>query len=82
VTQTLAVRPEFMSLASAAPTSGNAVAARVVDLTYQGAQTRIALVTAGGRALVLVQPTADLPGAIAPDSPVWVAWSEDHGIYL
>lgn len=82
VTQTLAVRPEFMSLASAAPTSGNAVAARVVDLTYQGASTRIALVTAGGRALVLVQPTANLPAAIAPQSPVWAAWSEDNGIYL
>ncbi len=53
VTDTLAVRAEYMALHGARPADGNAVAARVRDLTYPGAETQLSL------------PTANLPDGLA-----------------
>jgi putative spermidine/putrescine transport system ATP-binding protein len=78
----LAVRPEYMALQVTRPETGNALAARVADLTYLGAETRLALRTATGVALTLSVPTATLPTGLHPGSEVWATWSEDSGFFL
>ncbi|MGB7240768.1 MAG: ABC transporter ATP-binding protein [Sulfitobacter sp.] len=78
----LAVRPEYMHLATAQPTGGNAIAATVCDLTYLGAQTRLGLKTRNGTELILSQSTADLPEGFGPGAQVWAGWSEENGILL
>ena len=78
----LALRPEYMGLHTSAPQDGNAVQARLVDLTYLGAETLLSLKTPGGVALTLSQPTASLPGNLAPGAQLWVGWSADRGIFL
>ena len=79
---TFAVRPEHMSLCTAKPVDGNAVAATVRDLTYLGAQTQIALTTAGHVSLILTLPTAALPTGLMAGAQVWAAWPPDQGIFL
>lgn len=81
-TNTFALRPEYMSLHSAAPEGGNAVRADLVDLTYLGAETQLALQTPGGVALTLSQPTASLPAGLTPGAALWVSWRPEHGIFL
>lgn len=78
----LAIRPEYMTLTLAAPTEGNALPARIVDLTYLGADTRAALITPGGLALTLTIPTARLPAGLAAETPVWATWPQDRGQLL
>ena len=80
--QTLAVRPEYMSLDHSAPCSGNAIPATVTELTYLGAGTRIDLCSAEGTALVLNHPTDDLPPGLAPGSNIWASWPEEKGFLL
>ncbi len=81
-TQTLAIRPEYMSLGLARPESGNALRARIGDLTYLGAETRINLTTPGGTPLILSVPTASLPDGLATGAEAWASWPEDRGIFL
>ena len=81
-TATFALRPEYMTLHSAAPTGGNALRAALVDQTYLGAETQLALKTPGGVALSLSHPTASLPAGLAPDTELWISWRPDHGIFL
>jgi len=78
----LAIRPEYMRLSLADPGGGNAVAARITDLTYLGAQTRLSLRSAGGAALVLTRPTAELDPGLAPGAGVWLHWAPEHAILL
>ena len=78
----LAIRPEYMALSLAEPSAGNAVAATLRDLTYLGAETRLALVTPGGVPLVLNRPTADLPESLAPGASVWATWAPSRGFLL
>jgi len=78
----IAVRPEYMTLHATRPEAVNAIAARLVDLTYQGAETRLSLEGAGGLPLVLVQPTASLPGNLDPGANVWASWPETRGFFL
>jgi putative spermidine/putrescine transport system ATP-binding protein len=78
----LAVRPEYMRLHLAPPGSGNAVAARLDQLIYLGAETRLALRTAGGAAITLVMPTAELPQGLEPGAAVWAGWPETRGFLL
>ena len=78
----LAIRPEYMNLCMQAPDSGNALPARVVDLTYLGAETRVALSSPGGLALSMTIPTARLPAGLEGGAPVWATWPEDRGQYL
>jgi putative spermidine/putrescine transport system ATP-binding protein len=77
-----AIRPEYMGLALVEPAEGNAVAARLSDVTYQGAETRLTLSTRGGTALVLKVPTAALPEGLEPGAPVWATWDEGRGFRL
>jgi putative spermidine/putrescine transport system ATP-binding protein len=78
----LAIRPEHMHLTLDAPRGGNALPALVVDLTYLGADTRVALVTPGGLALTLTIPTARLPSGLATGTSVWATWPQDRGQFL
>ena len=78
----LAIRPEYMGLSLAEPAAGNAVPATLRDLTYLGADTRLTLMTPGGVPLVLHQPTAGLPGGLAPGAAVWATWTPDRGFLL
>jgi putative spermidine/putrescine transport system ATP-binding protein len=67
---------------SLAPPGGNGLPATVTDLTYQGADTRLALETPGGLPLRLTVSTAALPAGLAPGAAVWVGWPETHGVFL
>lgn len=69
----LAIRPECMAL-SLAGTFGRKRRCRHLagNLTYLGAETRLALVTPGGVPLVLNRPTAELPESLVPALP-WAA---------
>ena len=78
----LAVRPEYMRLCPLRPVDGNALPVRVADITYLGAQSRLALRTPGGTPLTLQLATADLPAGLGPDSALWVGWPEDRGFFL
>jgi len=81
-TNTLAVRPEYMTLATSRPETGNAIAAQVEELTYLGAETRLGLRSKFGTALTLSLATASLPETVAPGATVWAGWPEDKGIFL
>ncbi len=81
-TATFALRPEYMALHAGALPDRNSIPATLVDLTYQGAETQLALKTPGGVGLTLSQPTAALPGSLAPGAQVWVTWFADRGIFL
>lgn len=78
----LAIRPEYMQITQSAPESGNSLKLRVVDITYLGAQSRLALESDGGTPLSLTTFTATLPGTIAPGSQLCVAWPEERGFFL
>ena len=80
--ETLAIRPEHMRLEMREPGAGNAIALRVADLTYMGAETRLHMVSGGGTPVTLSVPTATLPAAATPGAAVWAAWSEDQGFFL
>ena len=81
-TGTLAVRPEYMTLATSLPDSGNAIAAQVEELTYLGAETRLGLRSKFGTALTLSLATASLPESVTPGAMVWAGWPEEKGIFL
>lgn len=78
----LALRPEHMRLAADRPATGNAIRARLADLTYQGAETRLSLVGDNAVALTLVLPTADVPDALTPGAELWATWPDDKGFFL
>jgi putative spermidine/putrescine transport system ATP-binding protein len=81
-TSNFALRPECMTLHRSAPADGNAVQAALVDLTYLGAESLLALKTPGGVALTLSRPTATLPDNLVPGTALWVGWGQDQGIFL
>ena len=78
----LAVRPEYMDLMVNEPPKGNALSALVTDLTYLGADTRVAMITPAKLALTLTVPTARLPSQVSTGSPVWVTWRPEDGQLL
>ena len=82
LSETLAIRPEYMALHLARPAEGNAIAAQLRDLTYLGAETQLALVTAGGVGINLSLPTAALPQGVATGQEVWAAWPEERAFFL
>ncbi len=79
---TLAVRPEYMILGHTEPGSGNAIPAKVLDLTYLGAATRIDLIGPENTQITLNHPTDDLPVGLAPGSDIWASWPEHKGFLL
>ena len=79
---TLAIRPEYMHLATLQPKNGNALPATVVDLTYLGAETRLDLKSRSGMSLTLSLATAALPDGVAVGTEVWTGWPEERGFFL
>jgi putative spermidine/putrescine transport system ATP-binding protein len=80
--RTLAVRPEYMTFSLTKADSANSITATLHDLTYLGAETRLALTTPGQVPLMLSVPTATLPPGLAPGAQVWASWAPDRGIFL
>ena len=80
--QTFAIRPEALRLSVQRPASGNAIAARIEAVVYQGAETRLTARTGGGVPLTLKLPTADLPQGLGQGSEIWAGWPEDRGFFL
>ena len=82
---TLMVRPERVRVSVEQPAvSGEvvAVAATVVDLTFQGPVLRLALTGADGSAILAhVGPEQDLP-MLRPGDDVYVCWSPDASLVL
>ena len=78
----LAIRPEHMQLANAPPETGNAIAARIRDVTYMGSETRLSLMTETGHALTLNAGAHTPPEHLPTDSQVWVTWPEERGVFL
>jgi putative spermidine/putrescine transport system ATP-binding protein len=81
-TKTLAIRPEYMTLALTLPSGGNAIGARLQDLTYMGADTRLDLMTRGRVPLTLSLPTAILPQGLEIGSQVWASWGPENGFFI
>ncbi len=82
VTDKLAIRPEHMILATAAPANGNALQATIETITYLGAETRFSLKTPGGIPLILQVPTREVGPAFGCQQTVWARWPEDQGFFL
>lgn len=81
-TDTLAIRPEYMTLLTHRPDGPNVIGGQVVELTYKGADTQVSVVTAGDHRLILNVPTSGLPGGLAPGSAVWASWPAERGFFL
>jgi spermidine/putrescine transport system ATP-binding protein len=79
------VRPERVRVSVEQPAASGevvAVAARVVDLTFQGPVLRLALTGADGSAILAhVGPEQDLP-MLRPGDDVYVCWSPDASLVL
>ena len=80
--ETLAIRPEHMSLSAARPADGNAIAATITGATYLGAETRFTLETPGGFPLVLHMPTRDVSQEFRPGARVYAHWPANEGFML
>ncbi|MFD1880500.1 ABC transporter ATP-binding protein [Paracoccus pacificus] len=80
--ENLAIRPEHMHLSTEKTAGANGLPAVVQDFTYLGAETRVALQTAGGNGLILTRPTDELPTTLRPGAQVWVCWPQDRGFLL
>lgn len=78
----LGVRPEYMQLHLQNPEIGNAIPARLEDLTYLGAETRLSLRTKSDVPVILHVPTAALPAGIALGTQIWAGWPKERGLYL
>lgn len=81
-TETLAVRPEYMSLSATQPKSGNAISAYIEELTYKGAETRLDLRSQNGTPLILSMPTDALPETIATGEQYWAHWPKEKGFFI
>lgn len=81
--EVLALRPEQMRLAlQEPPAERNAIKARLIDLTYQGAETRLSLSGPAQTGLSVLVPTAQMPPTMTAGADVWLEWEADQGIFL
>lgn len=78
----LAIRPEHMRITTSRPTSGNALAVQVTDITYLGAQSRLNLRTGSGTPMTITTTTSTLSDAMTTGSQTWVSWPEERGFFL
>ncbi|MFK7870912.1 MAG: ABC transporter ATP-binding protein [Roseobacter sp.] len=81
-TALLALRPEHMQITPTPPNDGNAIPARIDEMTYLGAETKLSLVTASGTALTLNAPAPDMSPPLHASRDVWVTWPEERGVFL
>lgn len=79
----LAVRPEHMRLCTNKPNGGaNAVPVTVIDRTYKGASTLVALRSRSGVALTIPVPSAERHPEIEPGRHLWLSWPADRSFLL
>ena len=78
----VAVRPEHMILSADEMPQGNSIPAKITDIVYLGAETRLALKTPGGSDLTMSLPTHAVPATAAIGAPFWVNWAPEHGVFL
>jgi putative spermidine/putrescine transport system ATP-binding protein len=78
----LAIRPEHMQVTSGIPAQGNAIPARISEVTYMGSETRLSLVTAAGHALTLMASAHSPSEQLQIGSDVWLGWPEERGVFL
>ncbi|MFC7620206.1 ABC transporter ATP-binding protein [Microlunatus sp. GCM10028923] len=79
--QLVSIRPERLIISATRPGDGPGVAARVSQLTFQGATVRVVATTDHGREL-LVDVPAHAAGDLVPDRPVFVSWPDDAVVTL
>lgn len=81
--EVLALRPEQMRLAlNEPPADKNAIKARLEDVTYQGAETRLSLSGPAENGLIVLVPTAQVPSSLTAGAEIWLEWEADQGIFL
>ncbi|MDQ0314129.1 ABC transporter ATP-binding protein [Amorphus orientalis] len=78
----IAIRPEYMTVATAPLDDRNSICGRVTDMTYLGAETRLTLETPGGTPLILHVPTAALPPDAATGAELWASWKAENSFLL
>lgn len=81
-TALLAIRPEHMQITVSAPEQRNAIPAKVAEMTYMGAETRVSVVTPAGHTLTLNAGADRMPGQLQVGSDIWISWSKDRGVFL
>jgi len=78
----LAIRPEYMSIASEAPRTGNAIAATATMSTYLGSATKLDLATRDGSKLSVSVPNEIAAAALGSGNSVWLTWPSEKGFLL
>ncbi|MEW9806723.1 ABC transporter ATP-binding protein [Mesorhizobium marinum] len=78
----LAIRPEYMTIKSAAQPGENGIAATTTASTYLGAATKLDMVTRQGTRLSVSVPSEVAASAMRNGSSVWLTWPEERGILL
>jgi len=81
---TVVLRPERLRISSSAPIPGGLgwIRARVNDIVFQGAVTRVDLRTAGGAELQVVLLAQDCPQSVQESDEVWVTWDPESACVL
>lgn len=81
-TALLAIRPEHMQVTSASPKQDNAIPARIADVTYMGAETRLSVMTPAGQALTLTASAEQMSDPLQAGNDIWVSWPKERGVFL
>jgi putative spermidine/putrescine transport system ATP-binding protein len=78
----LAIRPEYMAIASEPRPGENGIAATATSATYLGAATKLELRTRGGSKVIVSVPTDAASAALDRSDAVWLTWPQDRGFLL
>jgi putative spermidine/putrescine transport system ATP-binding protein len=78
----LAIRPEYMSIASEAAAGENGIAATATNSTYLGAATRLDLTTRQGAKVTVSVPNEVAAAALSKGNSVWLTWPAEKGFLL
>jgi putative spermidine/putrescine transport system ATP-binding protein len=78
----LAIRPEYMSIASETSANENGIAATATNSTYLGAATRLDLTTRQGAKVTVSVPNEVAASALRKGNSVWLTWPADKGFLL
>ena len=78
----LAIRPEYMSIASEAAAGENGITATATNSTYLGAATRLDLTTRQGAKVTVSVPNEVAAAALSKGNSVWLTWPAEKGFLL
>lgn len=78
----LAIRPEYMALATAPASGENGIAAKATGATYLGSATKLELATAGGAKVSVSVPNDVASRALSEGHPLWLTWPAERGFLL